>query len=82
MLEIKAVYVGRLDHSCYQGYLVFRLYPVVTMNVRVLDEDLVIDGYRIPKKVCCVQFSSLVAVSLTTAPGTATPPFPVLPSTS
>ncbi|KAK2171156.1 hypothetical protein NP493_1092g00050 [Ridgeia piscesae] len=31
-----------------------RLYPVVTMNVRVLDEDLVIDGYRIPKKTMYV----------------------------
>ena len=28
-----------------------RLYPVVTMNCRVLDEDRIIGGYKIPKKV-------------------------------
>jgi cytochrome P450 len=31
-----------------------RLYPVVTMNVRVLDEDIYLHGYRIPKKTMFV----------------------------
>ena len=29
----------------------FRLYPLVTMNCRILSEDIVLNGYRIPKEV-------------------------------
>jgi len=29
----------------------FRLYPSVTMNCRILSEDIVLGGYLIPKEV-------------------------------
>ena len=29
----------------------FRLYPIATMNCRILSEDIVLDGYSIPKEV-------------------------------
>jgi len=35
----------------YRNSMCFRLYPLVTMNCRILSEDIVLNGYRIPKEV-------------------------------
>jgi len=38
--------------------LCFRLYPSATMNCRILSEDIVLDGYLIPKEVKILLYSN------------------------
>jgi len=37
--------------NLFYMWLCFRLYPLATMNCRILSEDIVLDGYLIPKEV-------------------------------
>jgi len=37
--------------SLFYQEMCFRLYPSVTMNCRILSEDIVLGGYLIPKEV-------------------------------
>ncbi|XP_077994779.1 1,25-dihydroxyvitamin D(3) 24-hydroxylase, mitochondrial-like [Glandiceps talaboti] len=37
-----------------------RLYPVITRNSRILDQDIVIRGYKIPAKTCLVGLTWLI----------------------